>query len=460
MLAFGYGADYRSCSGESEGFSLRAEAAWSRRAGIVRRAARSGPSTRSLRDATGNENLSTGAAGKSSFSGPAARKPVAAKISLFRPVIRRRQMHAVLECLVTEDIGPGPLARKLTGELAAALGCRGGLALADQHAAVAAALHLVTEQAAHHGDPRFVLLSSLAPLSHVQAARAARLTPLLVDVDPDSGLLDRDSLQRLLAQRPLALMVCHFMAQPEPLMALRELGVPIVEDVTSVLPSLAPSGDAGRQDGGSGPADDGAALGSGASGAGRVGDAVVIGLQAPGALDTGGGGVVLARGRRGQRALVAYRRRCGYAELPDMNAVLALAQWRDLAADRRRCIELAARFHDAVARSRHRSLAPGAASGPLFPVLITDGMRAVQRYATRHRIETRLACEGAALTDVHPTDEVAGAVAGDRSAVVSAGEVRLSGARELARRGLLFPLYPDLGDGAANRIAKVLATLP
>ena len=373
-------------------------------------------------------------------------------------------MHAVLECLVSEEVGPGPLARRLTGALAAALGCKGGLALADQRAAVAAALHLVAEQAAHHGHPRFVLISSLAPLSHVQAARSAQLTPLLVDVDPDTGLLDRDSLQRLLTQRPLALLVCHFMAQTEPPEALRELDVPIVEDVTSALFGLAPAavdGDGGnttRAAGDAGP--EGGGVPAVGPGAGQVGDAVVVGLQAPSALAAGGGGVVLARGRRGTRALSGYRRRLGCAELPDVNAALALAQWRDLAAGRRRCGELAALFRDAAARSRHRTLPAGATSGPLFPVVVADGVRAVQRYATRHQVETRFACEGAALTGVRPAEEVTGAPQGDRSAVVGAGDEHLTGAQELARRCLLFPLYPELGTGDANRIAKVLATLP
>ena len=86
-------------------------------------------------------------------------------------------------------------------------------------------------------------------------------------------------------------------------------------------------------------------------------------------------------------------------------------------------------------------------------------MRDVRRYATRHQIETGFAYDGCALTRI-----MAGATDGEATADVGDPAVTpldsLGGAQELARRSLLFPLYPTLSDGAANRVAKVLATLP
>ncbi|MDE0448564.1 MAG: hypothetical protein OXH96_18025, partial [Spirochaetaceae bacterium] len=197
-----------------------------------------------------------------------------------------------------------------------------------------------------------------------------------------------------------------------------------------------------------------------------AGDVLVIGLQAPGVLAAGGGGLVLARSPRGRRSLAGCRARFGWAELADVNAALALAQWHDLAAGRVRCAELAARFRDAVARSRHRTLAPAATPGPLFPVVVADGLRAAQRYATRHHVETRLACEGSAITgllpeedDAAPAAATAHGLADDWSGGAAIGE-RLAGAQEMARRSLVFPLYPDLRDTQAGQVARVLATLP
>ena len=423
---------------------------------------------------------------RATASGKAAGRQVA-RVSLFRPTIRRRQMHAVLECLVSEEIGPGPIAKQLTAELAAALGCRGGMALADYRAAGAAALHLVTETAAVEEGPddaaggaRIVLMSALVPLSYVYAARAAGLHPLLVDVDPETGSLDGEAVQRMLAHRPRAMVIGHALGSSDPLEEVRAAGVPIVEDISTALLGMVDDSEGGtagspapaRRSGASG-ADSGAgeqpAAGEPDFPARRqpAGDVLVIGLQAPGALAAGGGGLVLARSARDRRLLAGYGSRFGWAEMPDMNAALALAQWRDLAAGRRRCFEIADRFRDAVARGRHRTLAPSAAPGPLFPVVVADGLRAVQRYATRHHVETRLACEGSAITGLLPAE--GDAVDEDRAPPApsepdlpagAAVEERLAGAQELARRCLLFPLHPELPDSQAGQVARVLATLP
>ena len=412
----------------------------------------------------------------------AVRKPAGATVALFRPTIRRRQMHAVLECLVSEEIGPGPIAKQLTGELAAALDCRGGVAVADYRAATAAALHLAIETAATEtgagdrdplaGGPRALLMSALAPLDYVYAARAAGWYPLLVDVDPETGSVDAESMRRMLAQRPRALVIGHPPGSIEPLQEARAAGVPIVEDLSAGLLGMvteragdAPGNAAAARNAGANGAERGAADDSPADQAelpparGPAGDVLVIGLHAPGVLAAGGGGLVLARSARGRRVLAGYGDRFGWAGLADVNAALALAQWHDLAAGRRRCAELAARFRDAVARSRHRTLAPAAALGPLFPVVVADGLRAVQRYASRHNVETKLACEGLAITGLLPAEGDPVPAQPDPPPGGGAEE-RLAGAQELARRCLLFPLYPELTDAQASQVARVLATLP
>jgi dTDP-4-amino-4,6-dideoxygalactose transaminase len=440
--------------------------------------------------ATGKQSSTRGAA-----SAKTGRKPVAVRVPLFRPTIRRRQMHAVLECLVSEEIGPGPIAGQLAGELAAALGCRGGVALADYGAAAAAALHLAVETAAGDetaptGSPPPVLMSALVPVSYMYAARAAGLHPLLVDVDPETGCLDQDAMQRLLAQRPRALVIGHALAANESLDDVRAAGVPIVEDVSAALfgmiagaagagpgrtAAAARAGGKARANGAAnGAADESPASPPDTPAVREVaGDVLVVGLQAPGALVAGGGGVVVARTPSARRVLTGLGDRFGWAGLSDVSAALALAQLHDLAEGSRRCAELAARFRDAVARSRHRTLAPGAVPGPLFPVVVADGLRAVQRYAIRHHVETMLACEGAAITGLLPPDgdpvdggpapaaapEPAPPAAPDAPAG-AAVEERLTGAQELARRCLLFPLYPELPESQAAQVARVLATLP
>ncbi len=385
-----------------------------------------------------------------------AQRAAPTKIPLYRPTIWRRQMHAVLECLVSEQIGPGDVARKLLREVASTLRLAGGVALADHGAALGAALRAVTA-----GDgSRRVLVPALAPLAYVQAAERLGLTPLLVDADPDTGSLSLESLQRLAAAEPQAAVACHAPGQPCATDALQELGVPLVEDVTAVVLGLEPAAAAG-----SGTAAGGSAQAPetrpAVPAAGAPGSVVVVALGGYGPLAAGGGALVLARSRKDQRLLAGEARDHGWAELPDVNAALALAQWQDRVGSHQRCTDLSARFRDAVARCRHRTLAAHsqALAGHQFPVLVADGMRDVRRYAARHQVETGLAYDGCALTRIAAgaTDGAAAADAAD-PAVAPVGS--LGGAQDLARRCLLFPLYPTLSDGAASRVAKVLATLP
>ena len=447
--------------------------------------------------ATNEARANTAGVSRAAASKPGAGKP-AVKIPLFRPTIRRRQMHAVLECLVSEEIGPGALARRLTREAASALRLAGGVALADYGAALRAGLRAVTGGGGGSGR---VLLPALAPLAYVQAAERLGLVPLLIDVDPESGAPSRAALQRLMAYRPQAAVAYHGVGQPDCAGALQELGLPLIEDVTELVLGLGAGGE-----GASAPAPGGGAAPNGrrrpeplregpapapeaepagsalppAPGAGRAGRVVVIGLGAGGALAAGGGGLVLARARNDRRLLAAFPRDHGADELPDVNAALALAQWQERAGSSARCAALAARFRDAVARCRHRTLPGAAAAGHLFPVLVADGMREVRRYAARHQVDTRLAYDGCALTRVVAGDSGAAAAASAGDAVGAPAPAataapaadapvagangaqpdNLQGAQELARRCLLFPLYPALTDAAANQVAKVLATLP
>ncbi len=399
-------------------------------------------------------------------------------VPLFRPTIRRRQMHAVLECLVSEAIGPGALARRLVRELAVRLGLLGGAAMADEGAALGAALEAVTagdEQGDGRGPGR-VLMSALVPYGYVRAARRLGLTPVLVEVDPDSGTLCLDRLRRLAATepeqgpKPVALVVHHPLGQTEPLDVLRELGLPMVEDVTSTALGAVSDAGGGRVSTREVARSNGAGTGSAAGGdsppalptaPGRAGEVVVMALAPEGAITAAAGALVLARRRRLQRFLADYPAARGCTELADMNAALTLAQLPELADYRRRCAHLATLFRDALARSRHRTLAPApagdgvaaaAAPGQLFPVVVADGMPAVRRYASRHRVETALAFDGCAVAQVAPEPGAPDSAATE--------PFDLHAAADLARRCILFPMHPTLSDAAAGQIARVLATLP
>ena len=196
-------------------------------------------------------------------------------------------------------------------------------------------------------------------------------------------------------------------------------------------------------------------------------------------LTAAGGALLLCR----TRALLASARDAAEdrAEpLADLNAALALAQLKRYDGDMQTRRGIRDAYHASITRTRHRtlSLPPGADENlqvPFsYPVVVADGARDVQRYAGRARIDTRSAYGGSIVAEGGAAEGgAAGGGAADGGATNGAAAAvpdeapddahpagACPAADSLARRCVLFPLYPLLGDGQVEVIAKVLATLP
>ncbi len=131
--------------------------------------------------------------------------------------------------------------------------------------------------------------------------------------------------------------------------------------------------------------------------------------------------------------------------MTDYNAALGLAQLRDMEAVIARRRELAGLFAQSLARTRHRLLSQGGEGEPGYwalPVALESGMKDVRAYAKKKDVETECAFEGSMLA----------------RGLVPDG--RCPNARSLSLRCLLFPLHQRVGGAGAQKISKVLATLP
>lgn len=371
------------------------------------------------------------------------------RVPVFRPTVRRAEMDSVLGCLVADRIGPGDRARELAAAVSAALGMAGGIALADYRLALACALASLGLAPGSR-----VLCSALAPQAHRDAVEAGGLAPMVVDVNPDSGVIDLDAAEEARGQAQAAL-IDHTLGFVPDLTRVRSWDLPVIEDVTCSL---------GGYDGESAP--------------GPRGDLAVVSLGHDGLLTAAAGALLLCR----TRAVLASARRVAQdrAEpLADMNAALALAQLKRYDGDMRTRRSIRDAYHAAITRTRHRTLSlPHRAEGGVqvpfsYPVVVADGAREVRRYAARARIETCPAYERsiaarALRVDAAPAGSAAadaGAEAGDHVPVEAAaggggGGDGFPAADSLARRCVLFPLYPLLGDSRVGAVARILATLP
>lgn len=331
--------------------------------------------------------------------------------------IRRKDMDSVLSCLVEDAAEPGSFLSKFLRTAKEQLGFDQGAAFRSPISALGAALDSF---ALPEGST--VALSALSPAYYARVLTDKHFTPLWLDVAPDTGCLDPDSLSKARESARLLLLYEGAGILPNPSEYI-DLGIPVIEDVSESL---------------------GAFIGQ--TKAGALGAITMLGMERGGLVTAGGGALLFASGRREAQVLRNLADSLP-AELAmtDLNAALGISQIRavERAFDRRRV--LARLFEDALARSKHTPLRlPGEGEPAYFglPVVLPSGVKDVRAYARKKEVDTALAFEGSCIA---------------RSLVPEGACPR---AASLALRCLVFPLHPRIGKSAALKVSKVLATLP
>lgn len=131
--------------------------------------------------------------------------------------------------------------------------------------------------------------------------------------------------------------------------------------------------------------------------------------------------------------------------LGDMNSALGSSQVREFDRFRERRSELAELYAQSLARSRKRALVQAGEGEPArfgFVVVLESGVKDVRAYAKKKDVETAMAFEGSC------------------AALGMVPEGSCPHAASLVNRAVAFPMHPRINKANAQRIAKVLATLP
>ncbi|HTX72455.1 MAG TPA: DegT/DnrJ/EryC1/StrS family aminotransferase [Rectinemataceae bacterium] len=338
-------------------------------------------------------------------------------IPVFRSYIRRKDMDSVLNCLVTDSVGPGEYLERFTKAAREKLEFDFGFAVRSPYLALGLAFDAL---GLSEGDP--VGIPALAPRYYLRVLEAKGLTPVFLDSVPESPMVDLGSLENM-QLRPKAVVLFEALGLMHDPDAVRSLGIQVIEDMSQSLGGYVNE-----------------------TRAGALGDLTILGLEHGGLVTAGGGALLFAQGKREATVL----RNLAAATEPeilmtDYNAALGLAQLRDLEAAIERRREYAAVFAQALAGTRHRVLSQPSDGEPgywAFPVSLTSGMKDVRAYAKKKDVETLPAFE---------------------ESLVGRGlvpEGSCPSARSLSLRCLLFPLHQRIGASGVQKISKVLATLP
>ena len=370
-------------------------------------------------------------------------------ILVARPSIRRKDMDAVLSCMVTDNLGPGSLSDQLCDSVAAYLSLAGGIALRERTRAIGVALD-------HLGLPpgSSVVLDPLAPHSYHEQVLARGLEPVYADVQGDTVAIDPGRVGSLVEEReggehPVSVIIAQSHLGYVPALAeLASLGVPLIEDVSEAL-----------------------GANTGEDRVGQFGRYTIVALEPDDIITAGGGCLLLAKSRSDRAAL----RRTADALppdtlLPDMNAALGTIQIKEIEKYIARRAEIASVFHRALMRGKHQSLVQTGDAQNVhfgFPVIVEGSVAESAAYARKKGVETNLAFAGSALDTFGRPERGLGEVGEepdehdetpDEAHLLSESEY--PHARAFLLRLVLFPLYPSLTNRETATIERVLSTLP
>ncbi|RKX91283.1 MAG: hypothetical protein DRZ90_15240 [Spirochaetes bacterium] len=341
-------------------------------------------------------------------------------IPVFKPSIKRRDMHSVLSCLITDVIGPAVLADDLVATAAGELGFEGGGAVREYTRAIGLtiqALGLVK------GDK--AILSPLAPSAYHRAFQERGIQPVFADVKEADGCLNPTDVEQKISGDIKALFVHAPLGRIPDMKAFTGFSLPLVGDIGEALGARNTQGET---------------LGSSCR-------FTLLPMEPNGIATAGGGTLILARDKTALSALTAAAEPLTPdAFLPDLNASLGLVQWREFPHALEARDIIAEVYRAALLQGRHRTLSEPEEEGrgiPFsFPVVLSSGMNEVRKYARKKGVET-LPAFYTGVMEGYP----------------EAGE-QCPAAKSLMMSTLLFPLYPTLGKKNVQLIAKVLSTLP
>ena len=344
------------------------------------------------------------------------------KVQLYSSTIRRKEMDAVLSCMVEEKTGPGELNLRLVQSVKEFFGVSGAVALRSPSLALKYAIKSFNLEK----DSK-ILISALAPDWHFSAIQDLGYSPLVLDVSPSNGLVEVEKIKAGIEEGGKIILYHETSGLLPDMDEVLSLGVPVIEDISqSALACI------------------------GEKKAGTYGVYSILGLEEKDLLTAGGGAVLMAQNNRDWSMLKQMVDEAPVTDkMPDINAALGFVQLKEATKNEAIRREMYEMYIRSLMQGRHKSLISvvneEVQAVYSFPVLLESGMKDVKQYASKKDIEIAPAFEGSIVSK--------------RSEEGQAAEKCIN-AKSLYLRCVNFPLYPMLGSSQASKIAKILATLP
>lgn len=219
-----------------------------------------------------------------------------AQIPFFKPALFRKDMDAVLQTMVDEKIGPGEKKKAYIKSFSSYFSLKGGVALRSYIDAIDIALRSLSIES---GDS--VAVSVFTPLVYLEAFKRLGVKAYVCDVDDDMMIcVDniKEGMEKGVKAVVLFLPLGNIMTDTD---RIRELGLPVIEDVTQSVGSTLLSYKAGA-----------------------VGDIVIASTEEDSIVSTAGGAILMSA--KDEILERMEKEMNPFIELPDMNASLGIVQ--------------------------------------------------------------------------------------------------------------------------------------
>ncbi|MBQ9538824.1 MAG: DegT/DnrJ/EryC1/StrS aminotransferase family protein, partial [Treponema sp.] len=269
-------------------------------------------------------------------------------INTYSSTIRRKEMEAVLVCMVDERLGPGEACSRLVQSVKEYTSCDGAVALRSPSLALEyALLSLVSSGECALEAGSSVMISALAPCWQFLTLEKMGYKPLVLDVCEENGLVTPEICAEGVRQGGKLLVLTESMGVLPDIDAFLSLGVPVIEDISQAALARYPVKDAVPVEGEDKPK---------GKAAGMCGVYAIFGMEDRDIVTAGGGAVLMAPARKAWVALKALVEKAPSTDLmPDMNASLAYVELKEYYRNEAVRKELFALYSHAIMSGRHKT---------------------------------------------------------------------------------------------------------
>ena len=398
------------------------------------------------------------------------------KIEVYSPTIRRKEMDAVLTAMVEEKIGPGERSKLLLQTIKEQLAFDYALALRSPAVALSLALKAVINNIHKAGNQvscnQAVVISALSPFYYFQVLQDLHLTPLYCDVTYDIPCMNRELIENAIAGKPENTNVCaivlhHTLGFIPDVSSIAELGIPVIEDISQSYGGWFKPKDKNEENEKIESVNVQNLINNSGSGSNSNYNFkfnslfYILGLEERDMLTSGGGAILFAMNKKDSLLLRSlggisnepYKAKYpGIASeycLPDINAALAIIQFKEIQRNIERRRDIAGIYYQSslslATRTKHKRFISGNENeynNYSFSLILETGLKDVVFYARKKEIEIEIAFEN--------TIAASGIDIGSSCPV----------SNSLVLRTVLFPLYPRLRSPEVERISRLIMTLP